>query len=85
MRHAARRDVNEQAIVDALEAIGVQVLRVSQPGVPDLLTWRADKGFQLLEVKQRWGQMTFQQKQFSMPFTVVRSVKDALTVFGLEV
>lgn len=84
MRYAAKRDVNEQAIVDALEAIGVQVLRVSQPGVPDLLTWRADKGFQLLEIKQRWGQMTFQQKQFSMPFRVVRTVEQALAAFGID-
>ena len=49
-RRAAARDSNEGEIVDALEAVGASVTRVSQEGVPDLLV-----GYQgrthLLEVK----------------------------------
>ena len=36
MRHAARRDENEQEIVDAFESDGWGVAKLSEPGVPDL-------------------------------------------------
>jgi hypothetical protein len=47
-RYAMKRDQSESAIVAALEKAGFRVWR----DLPvDLLTWRPDKGFQLLENK----------------------------------
>lgn len=37
MRHAARRDGNEDAIVTALQAAGATVAKLSGDGIPDLL------------------------------------------------
>lgn len=49
MRRAYRRDEAEPAIVVALGQSGFLVWRLLQPC--DLLVWRADKGWRLLEVK----------------------------------
>lgn len=49
-RRAARRDSNEDAIVDALIAAGASVTRLSAEGVPDLLVGIAGQTY-LLEVK----------------------------------
>lgn len=38
-RHAAKRDDNEPAIVDALREAGCLVERVNGVGVPDLIVW----------------------------------------------
>ena len=47
-RHAARRDAAEPDIVKALHAAGFRTWR----HLPvDLLVWRADRGFAVLEVK----------------------------------
>lgn len=50
-RRAARRDESEQAIVDALSAVGFYVERLSAEGLPDLLIWRRGGPFLLCEVK----------------------------------
>lgn len=47
-RYARKRDIAEKGILDALERAGFRVWN-SLP--VDLLTWRADLGFQLLECK----------------------------------
>jgi hypothetical protein len=51
MRWAKKRDLNENSIVEALEAIGCDVLKASDV---DLIVGRAGKNF-LLEVKQPKG------------------------------
>ncbi len=86
MRHAAKRDGHERAIIQALEAIGVSVAPLSMPGVPDLLCWTAWDGYRLVEVKTRSGkltpaQVTFRQK---FPVLVARSVEEALSLFGVK-
>jgi hypothetical protein len=53
-RRAAKRDSNEQDIVDALEAIGATVTRLSGEGLPDLLVGLGGSMW-LLEVKQPLG------------------------------
>ena len=83
MKRAAKRDNEEEAIVCALMVAGVRVQRLSDPGVPDLLTYTPRTGLQLLEVKSRYGTLTKAQKQFTMPYTVVRSVTEALSLFGI--
>lgn len=81
-----KRDANEPAIVDALEAIGVTVHRLSHPGLPDLLCWHRREGFRLLEVKAEKGTLTEAQRETvcsSLPFCIVRSVPEALALFGV--
>ncbi len=78
-----RRDVNERAIVDALRAIGVFVFRISGPGIPDLLTY--SRGVWLpIEVKSGTGKLTPLQQQASVTYPVVRSVAEALALFGVN-
>lgn len=63
MRHAAKRDLTEPAIVAALEAHGVTVFRVSDAGIPDLLC--AYRGqWVVMEVKSPGGGLTKAQKAF---------------------
>lgn len=54
MRRAAQRDANEPIIVEALEAVGAAVQRLSAPGVPDLLVGYRGVLY-LLEVKLPLG------------------------------
>lgn len=84
MRTRAKRDWNEADIVAALEAVGVTVERLSSPGAPDLVTYRADRGIRLLEVKAPRGRKTPAQRSWKIPYTVVRSVADALAVYGVS-
>ena len=86
MRRAAKRDWTEPEIVRALEAIGVTVARVSSPGVPDLLCWRRDTGYRLIEVKTPRGKLTPDQTALRrrMPFDVVRSVAEVLKLYGVS-
>ena len=87
MRRVARRDGIEPAIVEALERIGVVVIRLSDPGVPDLLTWRQDRGWLPIEVKQPGEPLTPAQLALRerVCFPVVRSVADALELYGVQV
>jgi len=79
-----KRDWNEAAIVSALEGIGIRCVRLSAPGCPDLLAYHPREGFRLLEVKQPRGRLTEAQQEFDLPFTVVRSVPEALAIFGVK-
>ena len=83
---ARRRDWNEAAIVSALEAIGVTVLRVSGAGCPDLFAHSTWQGWMAIEVKQPRGRLTPAQiaTRAKAPFAVVRSVTDALALFGVR-
>ena len=82
MRVKAKRDGPEAEIIQALEAFGVRVQILSDPGVPDLLVWTPRTGMQLLEVKSRFGRLTRKQQAFTkMPYTVIRSVEEALRLF----
>lgn len=82
-----KRDAAEPAIVDALEAIGVTVHRLSHPGLPDLLCWHRREGLRLIEVKTDKGTLTEAQQLTvcsSLPFCIVRSVSDALALYGVH-
>ena len=83
-RQNPRRDANEAAIVDALEAIGVVVCRISGAGLPDLLCYR--RGFWVpLEVKHGRRAVTVAQAELRAiaPYPVVRTIPEALAVFGV--
>ena len=91
MRQAARRDANEQLIVDALEQVGALVCRVSGKDVPDLIVgWRGR--YLLLEVKQKGSNLKQGQLKFhgdhllrGLPCYVVRDVAEALETLGVIV
>jgi Holliday junction resolvase len=76
---AARRDVNEKPIVDALRAIGAHVTRISGEGAPDLLV-RVRGRLYAFEVKSGSGKRTAAQQDSQWP--VIRSVDEALRSVG---
>lgn len=79
-----RRDSNEDVIVQALQAVGVLVWRISAPGLPDLLSFY--KGvWRPLEVKRGRASLTPQQREVyaKAPFPIVTSVDEAYLAVGL--
>jgi hypothetical protein len=85
MRTKAKRDAIEPDVMAALERIGVTVERISSPGAPDLACYRADTGIVMLELKEpKRGRLTREQKAWKLPRHVVRSVDEALAVFGVR-
>ena len=83
---ARKRDASEAAIVAALEAIGVTVLRLSGEGVPDLLCHT--RGIWLpVEIKQvRSRRLTPAQclTYAIAPFPIVTTVAEALALYGVR-
>jgi hypothetical protein len=79
-----RRDLNERAICQALHRIGVQTFAISIPGLGDLLCWRADTGWQVLEIKTLRGRLTKAQRAVhtAVPIRIVRSIDEALALYG---
>jgi hypothetical protein len=73
-----KRDGNEGPIVDALEAVGAEVWRVSGTGLPDLLV-RFRGVLYAGEVKTAKGRLRASQGAFP----VWRTVDDALTAIGV--
>jgi len=78
---AARIDGNHTEIVDALRRSGRLVLSLARmgEGVPDALTYRADEGFRLIEIKMPKGKIRRQQEAFAAkgwPVDIVRSVEE---------
>lgn len=89
---ARKRDQNEAAIVEALEAIGVLVQRVSVPGFCDLVAQTSRRlpiqdTTMLLEVKSPRGKATAAQTKTNASWRVltVHSVAEALAIFGVTV
>jgi hypothetical protein len=86
---AARRDANEQEIIEALEAAGASVKQLSMKGVCDLLVGIADieTGEQrnyLIEVKAPDGKLTDDQFEFFETWRgqceVARTIEEALAI-----
>ena len=83
MRQKAKRDTLETQIVDALRLRGIFVVRLSDPGFPDLACWREGWAYIVpIEVKSSRGKLTAAQQKYTGPRHVVRSVEEALAVFG---
>lgn len=87
MRRAARRDASEKGIVDALEAAGVFVFRLTRP--VDLLCFWRDRWF-LLECKtpkrhKQTVQSELDQQAFCRAFSipVVSTPNEALEAVGI--
>jgi Holliday junction resolvase len=75
-----RRDANERAIVEALEAVGCTVTQVSGTGAPDLLVVRQGRLY-AFEVKGKAGRRTEAQQLSQWP--IVRTVDAALQAVGI--
>lgn len=86
--YARRSDSNQQAIIDALRAVGASVTSLHRVGhgIPDLLC--GYRGFTyLLEVKNEDGKLTKDERQFiddwdGLEVAIVRTVEDALKAIG---
>lgn len=88
MRTKAKRDAIEPDVIRALAGIGVMCEPISSPGAPDLACHRDDMGMGIvmLECKSGdGGRLTRRQKAWKLPRYVVRSVAEALAVFGVRV
>jgi Holliday junction resolvase len=88
MRRAAKRDLVEPEIVQALERAGWVVDRISGEDLPDLLLSR--RGFLCVaevktgKAKLRPGQQKFRDR-FQGPFVELRTVQDALNLSRVAV
>lgn len=97
-RRAARRDVGERRIVEALRYIGAVVVQVSGEGVPDLLVGYGGRTW-LLEVKAPPGaqggtshrELTVAQADLwalwhgvGGPMVLVRTPLEALQAIGVD-
>ena len=76
-----RRDANEAAIVETLQAYGCRVWRIGGSGLPDLLVWYRGRAH-ALEVKTATGRKT--DAQADVPWPIVRSVDEAVAVVLLR-
>jgi hypothetical protein len=86
---AAKIDLNQPAIVDALRKVGVSVVSLASVGngIPDLLAAKNDKVW-LIEVKGPKGKLTPAQVEFMSTWPgvvhIVRNVDDALRLVGVQ-
>jgi hypothetical protein len=86
---APQRDKNEPDIVNALEAVGASVSRISSLGIPDLLVgWRGDTF--LLEVKNGKAKLNDNQVAWhnawnGAPAIIVRTPEEALGAIGVTI
>jgi hypothetical protein len=95
VRTAAKRDLAEPAIIEALTACGLVVTQLSAKGVPDLLVFDPRRiGFskdrwQLIEVKTGNGKLTDDEKAWwarqGIEPIIARTPSEALACFGIEV
>ncbi len=76
---ARKRDAMEKPIVEALEAVGADVTRISGKGAPDLLV-RFRARLYAGEVKSEKGTQTEAQVKTGWP--IWRSVDEALAAIG---
>lgn len=84
-RRAAKRDLVEPEIIDALRATGASVQMLSSRGTPDLLVGIDGKNV-LLEIKTGKSKLTEDERVWHSLWngqvTIVRSVEEALAAIG---
>lgn len=85
MRRAAKRDIAEPPIVEALEAIGAEVTRISSPNAPDLIVkyrgvW-TPLGVKTLRVGRKQAQLT-KHEQKGVPWPLVKTPQEAYDAIG---
>lgn len=84
-RRAAKRDISEKSIIEALQAAGCTVVQISKRGVADLLVGYHGQNY-LMEVKTGKAKLTMAENIFHLDWqgqvTIVRSVEEALQAIG---
>jgi hypothetical protein len=78
---ARRRDLNEDDLVAALEAVHARVWRISGKGCPDLLVLFQGR-YTPLEVKGKSGRLT--KAQAGIPWPVVRTADECYEAIGFK-
>lgn len=81
-RWAAKRDGNEKPIRQALEAVGVQVWKVSGKNLPDLLCLFQGRWVPLAVKMPKGGLTEHERKGVRWP--LVRTIHEAFTALGLH-
>lgn len=83
MRYAAKRDIAEPAIVEALEARGYYVKRINSPDAPDLLVCSPGGSWMPLGVKTSviFSRLT-KSEQLGVKWPLVQTAEDALRIVG---
>ena len=81
-RRNPKRDANEKAICEALEAVGATITRISGVGAPDALA-RYQGRLYAFEIKSEKGRRTVAQEVTNWP--IVRSVDEAFALIGVPV
>lgn len=95
MRYAVhRKDANQQAIIDGLEAVGVKVCVLGGKGIPDLLVGHK-RILMLFELKDgdkfpsqrrlRPGQQKFADEWQGYPIYKIESLQEAYKILGISV
>lgn len=81
-RRAAKIDGNQSEIVDAYRAHGYLVKSTAMvgEGFPDLIVWRSDHGYLLIEVKMPKGKLRKKQISFQDKGWPVTEIRDASEV-----
>ena len=85
MRTAAKRDKNEQGIIEALEQVGATVYRANGKDFPDLVVGFRGLNY-LIEVKYLYGKLSKGQHRWHESWlgqrAVVWNIEQALQVIG---
>lgn len=89
-RYAARRDVTESVIVNDLEAIGWECVRLSSGELPDLLCrHRASGRLELLEVESGHYKRRRSKEQQEMlrnwQVPIVKTIEEAARALGAKI
>jgi hypothetical protein len=85
---AAKIDGNHTLLMNELKARGWRVVSTARMGggFPDVLIWRANRGYRLVEIKQPKGTLTPDQREFhaAFPVDVLRSLEDVASLCRLR-
>lgn len=89
-KYAPRRDLTEPGIVDALEAIGWDCIRLSSEDLPDLLCRHRGTGrLELLEVESGYYKRRRKQSQLDMlkawSIPIVKNFDEAARALGSKI
>lgn len=82
MRTAAKRDAAEPAIVEALEAICEDIVKLSSPNAPDLLVRFRGRWTPLAVKTPKIGRLTKSERERPNRWPLVKTADEALKVIG---
>lgn len=81
MRRAARRDIAEPDIVDALRRVGAEITLISSPDAPDILSLFQGRWMPLGVKTPKIGRLTKGEKK-GVKWPLVKTPEEALRAIG---